>query len=327
MTFKLSVLDQSPIARGHTPGQALRATIELAQRTEALGYHRYWLAEHHNLRGLADPCPEILLGQVAAATRTMRVGTGGVLLPFYSPLKVAEVFRMYEALFPGRIDLGIGRVPVGDKLVGKAMNPRAFEDGADDFPAKVQDMVGWLDDRLARDHPFATVKAMPPGGSLPEVWLLGSSKFSAVLASHLGLRFGFAQFISPQGGEAVSREYRNAFQPSVRETSPYSLVCVYVLCAETGAQAERLASGIDHHGVLRERAGAVIGAPDLVKARLLEIGEAFAADEVMVITITGDYETRLDSYRLLAEAFQLPPPAFPSDAGADTRESRAKPSS
>jgi luciferase family oxidoreductase group 1 len=311
MTFKLSVLDQSPIARGHTPGQALRATIELAQSTEALGYHRYWLAEHHNLRGLADPCPEILLGQVAAATRTMRVGTGGVLLPFYSPLKVAEVFRMYEALFPGRIDLGIGRVPVGDKLVGKAMNARAFDDDTDDFPAKVQDVVGWLDDRLARDHPFAAVKAMPAPGGLPQVWLLGSSNYSGALASHLGLRFAFAQFISPRGGEAVAKEYRNNFSPSARESSPYSLVCVYVLCAETEAQAERLATSVDHHGVLRERAGAVIGAPGEVKARLIEIREAFAADELMVITITGDYEARLNSYRLLAEAFQLAPPCSP----------------
>lgn len=317
MTLKLSVLDQSPIARGHTPAQALRATIELAQSAEALGYHRYWLAEHHNLRGLADPCPEILLGQVAAATRTMRVGTGGVLLPFYSPLKVAEVFRMYETLFPGRIDLGIGRVPVGDKLVAKAMNARAL-DGTDDFPAKVQDVVGWLDDRLTRDHPFATVKAMPACSTVPQVWLLGSSNYSGALASHLGLRFAFAHFINARGGEAAAKDYRNSFRPSAREPAPYSLVCVYALCAETEAAAERLAAAVDHHGVLRERSGAVIGAPDTVKARLLEIREAFAADELMVITITGDYASRLNSYRLLAEAFQLAPSArpFPSEGGA-----------
>jgi luciferase family oxidoreductase group 1 len=304
MPLKLSVLDQSPIARGHSPAQALHATIELAQAAEALGYHRFWLAEHHNQRGLADPCPEILLGQVAAATKTMRVGTGGVLLPFYSPLKVAEVFRLYEALFPGRIDLGIARVPVGDKSIAKAMNPHAA-DGADDFPAKVQDLLGWLDDRLPRTHPYAAVKAMPLVQNAPQVWLLGSSGFSGALASHLGLRFAFAHFINPNNGRAAAKTYREAFQASAREAHPYTLVCVYALCAETTAEAERLAAVVDQHGLLRSRSGAVIGAPDEVKARLLEIQEAYIADELMVITITGDYASRLNSYRLLAEAFAL----------------------
>lgn len=304
MIPKLSVLDQSPIARGHTPAQALRATIELAQGAEALGYHRFWLAEHHNAAGLADPCPEILLGQVAAATRTMRVGTGGVLLPYYSALKVAEVFRMYEALFPGRIDLGIGRAPGGDRVMGKALNPHA----EDDFPAKVQEVIGWLGGGLPRDHPLATVRAMPAGRTVPEVWLLGSGSFSAALASHLGLRFGFAHFINTRGGEAVAMQYREQFRPAAPAAAPYCLVCVFALCAETDAEAERLSGAVDHHGILRDRACAVIGAPDTVKARLLEIRDAYAADELMVLTITAEYASRLASYRLLAEAFQLAPP-------------------
>ena len=333
MPLRLSILDQSPIVSGSTPADALRATIELARRAEALGYHRYWLAEHHNMRGLADPSPEILLGQIAAATNRMRVGTGGVLLPYYSPLKVAEVFRMYENLYPGRIDLGIGRAPGGDRMTANAMNPRAFDD-MDGFPRQVMDVVGWLDRSLPEDHPFALVQAMPTGISSPEVWLLGSSDYSGALSAYLGLRFAFAHFINAQGGDAVNRAYRKDFRPSARESTAYSMVCVFALCAETGPEAERLASSIDlrrlqmatgresviasvaeaqaypysdrdRQIIQRERERAVIGTPDQVKARLLEIAGAFATDELMIITITGDYASRMRSYELLATEFGL----------------------
>lgn len=333
MPLRLSVLDQSPIVSGCTPTDALRATIALARRTEELGYHRYWLAEHHNMRGLADPSPEILLGQVAAATSRIRVGTGGVLLPYYSPLKVAEVFRMYENLYPGRIDLGIGRAPGGDRMTANAMNAQAFDD-MDGFPRQVMDVVGWLDRSLPEDHPFALVQAMPTGLGSPQVWLLGSSDYSGALAAYLGLRFAFAHFINAQGGEAVSFAYRKDFRPSARESTPCSTVCVFALCADTAAEAERLASSIDlrrlqmatgresviatvaeaqaypysdrdRQIIQRERARAVIGSPPQVKARLLEIAEAFAADELMVITITGDYATRMRSYELLAAEFGM----------------------
>lgn len=331
--MRLSILDQSPIVSGHTPTEALQATVALARRAEALGYHRYWLAEHHNMRGLADPSPEILLGQVAAATSRIRVGTGGVLLPYYSPLKVAETFRMYENLFPGRIDLGIGRAPGGDRMTADAMNARAFDD-MDAFPRQVMDVVGWLDRSLPEDHPFALVQAMPTGISSPEVWLLGSSDYSGALSAYLGLRFAFAHFINAQGGDAVSRAYRNDFRPSARESTPCSMVCVFALCADTADEAERLASSIDLRRlqmatgresviatvaeaqaypyterdrdiIRRERARAVIGAPADVKSRLLEIAAAYEADELMIITITGDYATRARSYELLAREFGL----------------------
>jgi luciferase family oxidoreductase group 1 len=331
--LRLGILDQSPIVSGHSPTEALRATIDLARRAEALGYHRYWLAEHHNMRGLADPSPEILLGQVAAATARIRVGTGGVLLPYYSPLKVAEVFRMYENLFPGRIDLGIGRAPGGDRMTAEAMNATAF-DNMDAFPHQVLDVVGWLDRTIPEDHPYALVQAMPTGLTSPEVWLLGSSDYSGALAAYLGLRFAFAHFINAQGGDAVSKAYRRDFRPSARESAPRALVCVFALCAPTESEAERLASSIDlrrlqmatgresviasvaeaqaypytdrdREIIRRERARAVIGTPGTVKARLLEIAEAFAADELMVITITGDYASRLRSYELLAAEFGL----------------------
>ncbi len=331
--MRLSVLDQSPIISGHTPAEAIHATIELARAADRLGYHRYWLAEHHAMKGLADPCPEILLGQVAAATTRIRVGTGCVLLPYYSPLKVAEIFRMHEALFPGRVDLGLGRAPGGTMLLAQAMNADAFV-GEERFPTQVQELVGYLDDSLPSDYPFHAIKAMPSGSSSPEVWLLGSSDYSGTLAAYLGLRFSFAHFISAHGGPAVSRAYREKFRASGRERRPYSMVAVFAICATTQAQAERLAASIDlrrlqmargHDApiatteqaaamayseadrmlIQRERARAVIGTPDLVKAGLIELQEQFQADEVMVNTITGDYESRRRSYELLAQAFQL----------------------
>jgi len=332
--MRLSILDQSPIISGHTPAQAIHATLELARAADRLGYRRYWLAEHHALQGLADPCPEILLGQVATQTTRIRVGTGGVLLPYYSPLKVAEVFRMYEALFPGRIDLGIGRAPGGNLLTARAMNADAFG-GEDRFPTQVQETIGYLDDALPPDYPFHAVKAMPSGPTSPQVWLLGSSDFSGSLAAYLGLRFSFAHFISAHGGP-VMQAYRNDFRPAYRYPDPYCMVAVFAICASTREQAERLAASIDLRRlqmargqeepvattdealarsyseaeraiIAKERARAVVGTPEQVKARLLELEEQFQADEVMLVTITGDYASRLRSYELLAEVFDLDP--------------------
>ena len=331
--MRLSVLDQSPIISGHTPAQAIHETIKLAQAAEQLGYHRYWLAEHHAIAALADPCPEILVTRVAAATSKIRVGTGGILLPYYSPFKVAEQFRMLEALYPQRIDLGIGRAPGGDRTTALAMGGGAYT-GAENFPEQVQFLVAYLDDALPAGHPFESVKAMPAGPTAPPVWLLGSSDYSGALAAQLGLCFAFAHFISADGGETVMREYRRNFQPSPREGKPRSLLAVFVICAATDAEAERRAASIDlrrlntDYGlnlpvpneeeaasrsytavekahIARSRRRLVLGAPHTVKARLMSLAEQFEADELMVITITGDYRTRLESYQLLAGAFEL----------------------
>ena len=220
-------------------------------------------------------------------------------------------------------------------MTANAMNAQAFDD-MDGFPRQVAEVIGWLDRTLPEDHPYATVQAMPAGLSSPEVWLLGSSDYSGALAAHLGLRFAFAHFISAHGGDAVAQAYRRDFRPSLRESAPYTMVCVFALCAETEAQAQRLAASIDHRRLLmaigreaaiasveeaqaypytdrdralieRERARAVIGTPDQVKARLLDIAEAYSADELMVITITGDYASRRRSYELLAAEFALDP--------------------
>jgi luciferase family oxidoreductase group 1 len=335
--MRLSVLDQSPIISGHTPAQAIAETIKLAQAAERLGYYRYWLAEHHAIAALADPCPEILVARVAAATSKIRVGTGGILLPYYSPLKVAEQFRMLEALYPQRIDLGIGRAPGGDRTTALAMGGGSYS-GAEDFPDQMQFLVAYLDDALPDDHPFAQVKAMPAGPTAPQVWLLGSSDYSGALASQLGLRFAFAHFISADGGDLVMRDYKRKFQPSRRESKPRSLLTVFAICAETDAEAGRRAASIDlrrlntDYGInlpvpnqqeaasrsyteaekariAHNRRRVVLGAPDTVKARLIELREQSEADELMVITITGDYRTRLESYELIAGACGLCQPA------------------
>lgn len=331
--MKLSVLDQSPILDGCTPARAIAETLALAQACEQMGYHRYWLAEHHSTRALADPCPEILVGRVAAATERIRVGTGGVLLPYYSALKVAEQFRMLETLFPGRIDLGIGRAPGSDQRTAHAVGGGRYPT-AEEFPQQVVDLVGFLDGALPAGHPYARVVAQPAGEGAPEVWLLGSSGYSGALAAHLGLRFSFAHFISGHGGEGVMRAYREHWQASVRERAPYSMLTVFCVCGETDAQAERLAAAIDLRRlrqekginlpvptqadaeayeysameravVERNRARTLIGTPERLRDRLLAMVEEFAADEIMVLTITGDYATRRRSYERLADAFAL----------------------
>ena len=331
--MRLGVLDQSPVISGHTPARAIAETVALAAAADRLGYSRYWLAEHHAIAALADPCPEILLTRVAAATQRIRVGTGGVLLPYYSPLKVAEVFRMLEALFPGRIDLGIGRAPGGDQITAQAVS-RGHYTFAEDFPQQVRDLVGFLDASLPGDHPFARVKAMPAGDTAPEIWLLGSSDYSGGLAALLGLRFAFAHFITAQGGDAVMQTYKSEFMPSAREDAPHALLCVFAICAETGAEAERLAASIDlrrlHMAlgvdapvptyaeaaarkydereaayIRSQRARVVLGDPPTVRTRLLALAQKFVADELMIITITGDYPSRLRSYELIADAFGL----------------------
>ncbi len=333
MPLKLSILDQSPVISGQTPAQAVHATLELARHAERLGYHRYWLAEHHAIAALADPCPEVLLARLGAETRRMRIGTGGVLLPYYSAFKVAEVFRMLEALYPGRVDLGLGRAPGGDARTAHAVAGGEFPT-ADDFPQRVWELVGHLDGTLPDDHPHKRVRLQPGGDTAPEVWLLGSSDFSGALAAQLGLRFAFAHFINPRGGDAVTRGYVERFQPSAREKTPAAIVCVFVICAADDAEAERLAASIDlrrlhmalnldtpvptleeaarhtykeeeRRYVMGQRDRAVIGGPETCRRELTALAGRYGARELMALTITGDYATRLRSYELLAGAFGL----------------------
>ena len=328
--MRLSILDQSPIIRGHGARRAIEETLALARRADELGYHRYWLAEHHAIAALADPCPEMLVTRLGTESKRLRIGTGGVLLPYYSAFRTAESFRMLEALYPGRVDLGIGRAPGGDARTAHAVSGAGFPD-ASRFPEQVQELVAHLDGTLPQGHPFHGVRVQPEVETRPEVWLLGSSDYSGVLAAELGLPFSFAHFINPRGGETVAQYYRSRFKPG-REARPRVMVCTFAICAESDAEAERLAAPIDlrrlhmalnvdspiptdeeaarhryseeeRSYVMAQRARAVLGSPATCRREIEAMAARYGADEVMVLTITGSYETRRRSYELLMDEF------------------------
>ncbi len=331
--LRVGVLDQSPIRSGGTAAEAVAETLELAQACERWGYHRYWLAEHHASRGLAGSTPEVLLAHVAARTSRIRVGSGGVMLSHYSALKVAENFRMLETLYPGRIDLGLGRAPGTDPRTARALvhGPGAL--GIEHFPAQISDLVGFLRNDLPQGHPFHGVRAMPDGPTMPEIWLLGSSDEGAALAAHFGTAFAFAHFINDAGGAEVTRAYASSFRPGVL-VAPRAAVAAFALAADTEVEALRLAKSralwiarlytgrpsafpsveeaeaypyteeelsIIHHASRRT----IAGAPEQVRERLTALASSYGATELVIVTIARDFKARLRSYQLLAEAFGL----------------------
>jgi len=267
--FRLSVLDQSPISQGSSGAQALANTLDLARLTDRLGYHRYWVAEHHGGPMLAGPSPEALIGPIAAATTNIRVGSGGVMLPHYSPLKVAETFSVLAGLFPGRIDLGLGRAAGTDPMTTYALQRDRRQASPDDFPEQLVELLGYLDDRLPGDLPFARLaKTLPGRPEKPEPWLLGSSPQSAIWAAELGLPYAFADFINPKGAE-IAALYRERFAASaVHEhagSRPRTAVAVWVICAEDDEQARALAaSGRMAFTMLRR--GQLIAVPPVEQA-------------------------------------------------------------
>ncbi len=334
--LRLSVLDQSPIRTGGTAADAVAETLELAQACERWGYHRYWLAEHHSSRGLAGSTPEILIGQVAARTTRMRVGAGGVMLSHYSALKVAENFRMLEVLYPGRIDLGIGRAPGSDQRTAQALAHGPGALGIEEFPSQIADLVGFLVGDLPPGHPFRGIRAMPDGPTVPEIWLLGSSGESAALAAQFGTAFSFAHFISSSGGVEATRWYLAHFRPSPALRVPRASVAVFALAADTESEALRLARSRDlwilrlytgrpgafpsveeaesyayteqDRAIIRHaRRRTIAGAPEQVRARLAELASECGVEELVIVTITHDFKARLRSYQLLAEVFGLGP--------------------
>lgn len=336
--LKLGIVDQSPVRNGGTAADAVRETLQLAQLAERLGYSRYWLAEHHSTNSFAGAAPEVLIPPVAAATKQIRVGSGGVMLSHYSPLKVAEQFRMLEALFPGRIDLGIGRAPGGDWRTSQALAYGRGTIGPESFPQQVEDLIGWMTDSLQHDHPFRKVRAMPRVGQVPELWLLGSGGSSAEYAARLGCAYSFAQFISGVDGSAMVADYRKHFRPTLRLGAPLASVGIGVVCAPTQAEAERLAlslqlwrgriaRGQDRGIPSPEQAEAefaeariplesfrndprgIVGDPGRVRTELLELARRYAVDELMIVTVTHSFEARVRSYELLAEVMELPPRA------------------
>jgi len=328
MSVPLSILDQSPIVSGATPRDAIAATIELAKRADELGYARYWCAEHHSLSSVADPSPEVLLGRLTGETSRIRLGSGGIMLPHYSAFKVAESFRMLEALAPGRIDLGIGRAPGGTGLVSAALESRDVAA----FPQQIADTIDFLDGTTPAGNPFAALTAMPSGRTSPEVWLLGSSDYGAMLAAQLGLPYTLAHFIAGDASE-LTRAYRAHFRPSVRRTEPRVMIALAAIVASTDAEAEaltwplalwrmRLLRGMstpvpsleetarypwtprERHEVEQTRR-VIAGSPATVRARIETLVAEHAADEAMIVTITPDYASRLRSYELLADEFAI----------------------
>ncbi|ARP42616.1 MULTISPECIES: LLM class flavin-dependent oxidoreductase [Geobacillus] len=331
MPLQLSVLDQSPIAEGMTAEEALANTVRLAQFVEELGYKRFWVSEHHDTTSLAGSSPEVLLGHIGAKTSRIRIGSGGVMLPHYSPYKIAENFHVLAGLHPGRVDLGIGRAPGGMPratiaLQGDRRRP------VDRYPEQIDDLLSYLYDTLPPVHPLYGVKATPIVQSPPDVWLLGSSSETAKLAAAKGLPYAFAQFINGEGGEQYMRSYRERFVPSPYLAEPRSMVAVFAICAETDEKAEWIAGSLDLTLLMLEQGMAVngtpspekaaaysyspyerkrvadnrrrmiVGSPARVKDELYRLSEAYETEEIMLVTITYDFHDKLTSFRLIAEA-------------------------
>ncbi|MBV9848312.1 MAG: LLM class flavin-dependent oxidoreductase [Armatimonadetes bacterium] len=329
-SLTLSVLDLAPVGSGTTAAQAFQNTLDLARRVERLGYRRYWLAEHHNMPGIASSAPEILIGQVARETSTIRVGSGGIMLPNHTPLHIAEAFRTLEALFPGRIDLGIGRAAGTDARTALALGRIPGARGGEDLPGQLADLFAFGGAGFPEGHSFRSVAAVPSDVPLPPVWLLGSSDYGARLAGELGLGFAFAHHINPYGTLEAMQIYRDAFTPSRHLDAPRTILTVSVICAETALRAEELASSLDlawlrlYSGqpgplpspaeartypytpqermhVENNRTRLILGEPAGVWDQLCALAGRAGTDEVMVTTMVHDHGARVRSYELLAQ--------------------------
>jgi len=324
----ISVLDLAPIIEGGTAAESFRNSIDLIKHAEALGYRRYWVAEHHNMPGIASSATSVVIARLAAATNTICVGAGGIMLPNHAPLIIAEQFGTLEAMFPGRIDLGLGRAPGSDRLTAHALRRRLDSDG-DDFPELLQELQFFLKQPIEGQK----VQAVPGGGANVPVWLLGSSDFSARLAGQLGLPFSFAAHFSPENTLPALAIYRESFHPSEDLNEPYAMVAVNVFAAETVREAERLATS-QHQSFLNlirgkpgkiqppvddmdaiwttaEKAlvaarlgGSIIGDRETVKQKLNEFVERIAPDEIMVNAIIYDHQARLRSYEIVADIWK-----------------------
>ncbi len=334
MNLPLSVLDLAPIVSGSSGPEALKNTLDLARHVDRLGYTRYWLAEHHNMPSIASSAPEIMIGQVARVTERIRVGSGGIMLPNHASLKVAEHFRTLEALFPGRIDLGIGRAPGTDPRTALALRGSRRGLHAEDFPEQLDDLFRFAGDGFPEDHQYHGIAAMPVDAPLPPVWLLGSSGYSARLAAQLGLGFGFAAHFSAYDPVAAIQSYRAGFTRTGLLKEPQAILTLSVICAETAERAEYLAGTVDlfwlrfSRGELgpqpspeealaypwtpEERAHAaarramhIIGDPDTVRAQILDLVARSGATEVMISANIHSHAERLRSYELLADEFAL----------------------
>jgi luciferase family oxidoreductase group 1 len=335
--MKLSVLDHSMVSEGQPPAATIQDSLALARHCDTLGYHRYWVSEHHSSRAIAGTAPEILIAAIAATTRHMRIGSGGVMLPHYAALKIAEQFRVLEAIAPGRIDLGIGRAPGSDQLTARALNPHANASGQDEFPAQLNDLLSWLRNTpLPAAHPFRRVTAEPSGTEGPQVWMLGSSDYGAQIAAYFGLPYCYAHFFMPgraadaRAAQALSL-YRDNFRPSAHLAAPYAALAVTALAADTQDQAAyqlgsrllsslRRESGIysplptpeeaathpytdaEQAWLARARAAEIHGTPHHVATALRSLATTLAADELFIVSNAHNAATRRHSFTLIAQA-------------------------
>ncbi|PWA05308.1 LLM class flavin-dependent oxidoreductase [Pueribacillus theae] len=329
----LSILDQSPVAQGSNAKEALQRTVKLAQAAENLGYKRFWVSEHHDARSLAGSTPEVLIAHLAAMTKNIRVGSGGVMLPHYSAYKVAENFRMLEALYPNRIDLGVGRAPGGMPRATLALQEGRLQRA--DYPKQIDDLMAYITDTVPEDHRFPGLKATPLIDTVPEMWLLGSTNGSASIAAHKGTAFSFAQFINGDGGVEAVRAYKQHFKPSILLDKPKTSVAIFVYCAETDEKADLIASSLDlsllfaangqrsggtptiemaqsyeynsyERAFIQEnRKRMIVGSPKTVKEKIESLAAAYDTDEIIAVTTTHQFEHRLRSYELLADTFGL----------------------
>jgi luciferase family oxidoreductase group 1 len=330
--YRLSVLDQSPIAEGTTSADALANTLDLARLCDSLGYHRYWLAEHHASPGLAGVAPEALIGPVALATKQIRVGSGGIMLPHFSPFKIAETFRMLAALTPGRIDLGLGRAPGSDQRTSFALQrDRSRQMPVDDFPGNLAEIIAYYGDGLPADHPFAALRdTLPSGhGGSPDLWLLGSSPDSAAWAAETGLPYCIADFINSDA-EPLAKIYRDNFHPSKTLAKPYLMVATWAIAAPTHDEAiclslpsqmmfwhlvrgnliavpsvEVAEEWAKEHGKPSRRRRTSVGTPVEVHAMLDDVAAGYGADELMLVNIMSDHAARRRSYELVAREYGL----------------------
>ncbi|MFJ9521939.1 LLM class flavin-dependent oxidoreductase [Kitasatospora sp. NPDC101801] len=329
----LSILDLATVGVGHSPSEALEATTQLARNAERWGYHRFWVAEHHGMPGVASSTPAVLLAHLGAHTRTLRLGSGGVMLPNHAPLAIAEQFGLLESLHPGRIDLGLGRAPGTDQATARALR-RGVAESPDDFPQQLAELLHFMDGDFPDGHPYARLTAVPQGDGRPPVWLLGSSGFSAQLAGRLGLPFAFAHHFSAANTVPALDLYRSSFRPSAVLDEPYALIGVSAVAADDEQQARRLARSAGL-AMLRLRRGTpgliptpdeaeqypyspaeadfldswlanvVLGAPGEVADGLESLRKRTGAQELMVTSHIHGHEARQRSYGLIAEAYGL----------------------
>jgi luciferase family oxidoreductase group 1 len=331
--IKLSVLDQSPVRKGVSASRAVQETVELAKLTDQLGYTRFWVSEHHNTGSLAGSTPEVLIAHLAGQTQHIRVGSGGVMLPNHSALKVAENFRMLEAMFPGRIDLGMGRAPGTDRLTASVLNP-SNKFSEQDLVEQLMDLQNYFHDAAETGPVGARIRAIPMIDTVPAQWLLSSSGQSSLFAAHFGMGFSFAHFINPVGGAQAVELYRARFEPSADLAFPEANVAIFAFCSDDEEKVKQHQAVMDHRFLQFEKGGSImpltyddvkdaeytaqdlerirmnrrrmiVGSPDEMKSKISSLANTYNVDEVMLVTIAEDFDDRLDSYRLLAQQFDL----------------------